>query len=194
MLKKILITLIVILVAITAFIAKQPEDFSVSRNTVINASASDIFANINDFHQWEIWSPWARIDSNVKNTFEGSENGVGAVLRWSSDNREVGEGGMTIIESTPNQFIKIGLEMIKPVASSNIIEFSFKEENGQTTLTWTMQGKRNFIAKAMSLIFNCDKIIGQKFDEGLANIKGIFEGDVTAEDDDSKEESEEAAK
>jgi hypothetical protein len=54
-------------------------------------------------------------------------------------------------------------------------EFTFKPEGNQTVVTWTMTGKNNFIAKAMSLVMDCDKMVGGQFEKGLASIKSIAE-------------------
>jgi len=47
---------------------------------------------VNDFHRWNAWSPWARLDPDAINTFAGSESGTGAEFRWKG-NGQVGEGG-----------------------------------------------------------------------------------------------------
>jgi len=172
MLKKLLIAAVVIIAGLSIFVATQPEDFNVSKNITIDAPAAEIFSQVNDFHKWEAWSPLAKLDANVQTSFEGSESGVGAITKWSG-NKEVGEGSMTIVESINNEFIKIGLEMTKPFATSNTTEFSFKEENGQTSVTWTMYGKKNFIGKAMEIIFNCNEMVGKRFEEGLVNLKTL---------------------
>jgi len=28
---------------------------------------------VNDFHQWDAWSPWAKLDPDAKITFEGPD-------------------------------------------------------------------------------------------------------------------------
>jgi hypothetical protein len=38
-----------------------------------------------------------------------------------------------------------------------------------------MIGNRNFIAKAMSLVFDCDKMVGGMFEQGLTNLKTLSE-------------------
>lgn len=181
MLKKLLIAAVIIIAGLTIFVATQPEDFNVSKNITISAPASEVYSQVNNFHKWEAWSPWAKLDANAQTSFEGAESGVGAITKWSG-NKEVGEGSMTIVESINNEFIKIALEMTKPLAASNTTEFSFKEENGQTSVTWTMYGKKNFVGKAMGIIFNCNEMVGKRFEEGLVNLKTLSEQDkVTIE-------------
>ena len=41
-----------------------------------------------------------------------------------------------------------------------------------------MSGDKNFMAKAVHLAIDMDKMIGAKFDEGLARMKAIAEAEV----------------
>jgi len=43
-----------------------------------------------------------------------------------------------------------------------------------------MTGKNNFVAKAFSLVMNCDKMVGGQFEKGLANLQAVTEAEVTA--------------
>jgi hypothetical protein len=40
----------------------QPAQFSLVRSAKISAAPAAVFAQVNDFHRWEGWSPWAKID------------------------------------------------------------------------------------------------------------------------------------
>ena len=82
---------------------------------------------------------------------------------------------MTITESRPNELIRFNLEFIKPMAGTSTAEFSFKPEGNQTSVTWSMSGKNNFIAKAMCLFMNMDKMVGGEFEKGLSSLKSIAE-------------------
>ena len=174
MLKKILIVLAAIVVVFVGVVAMQPSDFRIVRTATISAPAPAVFAQVNDFHNWEAWSPWAKLDPAAKNSFEGPSAGIGAIFRWAG-NKEVGEGNMTITESRPNDLIRIKLEFLKPFQATNIAEFTFKPDGDQTAVTWGMAGKNNFISKAICLFMNMDKMVGGKFEEGLAAMKSIVE-------------------
>ena len=174
MLKKILIALAAIVVVFVVVVAMQPSEFRVVRSAKISAPAPAVFAQVNDFHKWEAWSPWAELDPAAKNSFEGPSAGTGAIFRWAG-NKEVGEGGMTITESRPSDLIRIKLEFLKPFEATNTTEFTFRPEGDQTAVTWSMAGKNNFIAKAMCLFMNMDKMVGGQFEKGLASIKSIVE-------------------
>jgi hypothetical protein len=174
MIKKILIGLAVVLVVLVLVIALQPSHYRVERSAMMNAPAAVVFAQVNDFHKWNAWSPWAKIDPAMKQTFEGAPAGNGAVYAWAG-NKDVGEGRMTITDSHPNDLIKIKLEFIKPFAATNATDFTFKPQGDQTAVTWTMSGDNNFIGKAFSLFMNMDKMIGSDFERGLAQMKSVAE-------------------
>lgn len=175
MLTKILIGMAALIVVLAIVIAMQPAHFTVTRSATMSAPPEAAFALVNDFRNWQGWSPWAKLDPAVKETYEGSAAGDGAVFRWDG-NKDVGQGNMTITGSRPAESIRIRLEFIKPFAAVNDVEFTFKSAGAdQTTVTWTMSGKNNFVGKAVGLIMNCDKFVGSQFEKGLAAMKGIVE-------------------
>jgi hypothetical protein len=171
------IILILVAIAVITFIivaAMQPSDFRITRKCTINAPASAVFAQVNDLHKWDTWSPWAKLDPEAKNSFEGPESGVGAIMRWVG-NSKVGQGSMTIMESRPDEFIDFKLEFLKPLKATNTSKFTFINENDQTTVTWSMYGKNNFMGKAVGLIMSCEKMVGGQFEKGLAALKSLVE-------------------
>jgi len=174
MLVKILLAIAVIVVVLTVIVALQPAEFRVVRSATISAPSPAVFGQVNNFHKWEAWNPWAKIDPAMKQGYEGTPAGVGAIYSWGGNN-EVGEGRMTITESRPSELIRIKLEFLKPIEGNSIAEFTFKPEGSQTAVTWSMAGENNFTAKAIHLIMNMDKMIGGQFEKGLADMKSIVE-------------------
>jgi hypothetical protein len=174
MLRKVLIALAAIVIAFLGLVAMQPAEFRIARATTVAAPASVVFAQVNDFHKWEPWNPWAKLDPAIEQTYEGAPAGTGAIYTWIG-NSEVGEGRMTMTESRPNDLIRINLEFLKPFAGTSTAEFTFKAEGDQTAVTWSMAGKNNFIAKALCLFMNMDRMIGGQFEKGLARMKAVAE-------------------
>ncbi len=170
----ILIAIAVIVVVFIVVVAMRPADFRLTRTGSVSAPAAFVFAQVNDFHKWEGWSPWENIDPALKKTFEGPPAGTGAIYSWAG-NSKVGEGRMTITESRPSDLILIKLEFFKPFKATNTTEFTFKPQGNQTAVRWTMSGKNNFMAKAMHLFMNMDKMVGGQFEQGLANLKSVAE-------------------
>lgn len=172
MLKIILIAVAAIVVLFPIIVSLRPSDFRVTRTGRINAPIGVVFENVNDLHKWEAWSPWAKLDPNAKNTYDGPISGTGASMAWVGNNK-VGEGRMTITDSRPGEKVQFRLEFFKPFKATHTAEFTFKSEGEQTTVTWSMFGKNNFMGKAIGLFMNCDKMIGSQFEQGLANLNSV---------------------
>jgi hypothetical protein len=170
----VLIALAVIVALFLVVAAMQPSDFRIVRSAAIAAPAADVFAQVNDFHKWDAWSPWAKLDPAMKKTYDGAPAGAGAIYSWNG-NSQVGEGRMTLLESRPNERIDIKLEFFRPFAATNSAEFTFKPDGNQTVVTWAMEGKRPFMIKAMSLFMSMDKMLGGQFEKGLAQMKALVE-------------------
>ncbi len=162
--------ILALVVILSVVVAMQPEDLKVTRSAEINAPTDRVFPLVNDFHKWDIWSPWAKIDPNMKTTYLGPDSGVGSSYAWTG-NDEVGEGKMTIAKNHPPKYIAIELEFIKPFPSKNLTEFDFRAAGEKTEVTWTMTGKKNFMTKAFCMIMDMDKMVGGDFEKGLAQMK-----------------------
>jgi hypothetical protein len=174
MLIKILIGIAVTVAALVVVVALQPSEFRVARTAVMAAPAPGVFAQVNDLRKWPAWSPWAKRDPAMQQTYAGAPAGTGAVSTWAG-NREVGEGRMTITESRPNELVRFKLEFFKPFTATSAAEFNFKPDGDRTVVTWSMSGENNFIAKAMHLVMDMDRMIGRDFEQGLANLKALVE-------------------
>ncbi|MBN8531492.1 MAG: SRPBCC family protein [Alphaproteobacteria bacterium] len=176
MLKKILGALAVALALFSVMAAMQPDAFKVTRSTDVDAATAEVFVQVNNLSAWKAWSPWAKLDPDAQMSFEGPKEGVGALMRWSG-NMEVGEGSMAITESVPFERIAFKLDFTKPMKGESTASFTFVSipETGGARVTWTMEGKNGFLAKAMGLIFNCEKMVGEQFEKGLANLKQVAE-------------------
>ncbi len=174
MLKRVLLAALAAVVLFSVYVALQPSAYRVERAAIVVAPPAAVFAEVNDFHNWAEWSPWAKIDPDVKTTFEGPVAGQGAVLHWSG-NAEVGEGRMTLTESQPDERILIDVDFVKPWAGRQSSEFTFKPDGARTIVTWTASGVKDFIGKGMSLFMDTDKMIGAQYEKGLANLKVVTE-------------------
>src|SRR5262245_23417813 len=164
------IALVVVLFLI--FVSSRPSEFKVARSASINGPPEVVFAHVNDLHKWEAWSPWAKMDPNAKTTYEGPAAGVGAAFAWAG-NGKVGEGRMEIIESRRAELVRFRLDFFKPFKGQNEAEFVLKPQGDKTLVTWSMEGKSNFMMKLFGLFMNCDKMIGCQFEKGLADMDAV---------------------
>jgi polyketide cyclase/dehydrase/lipid transport protein len=174
MLTKIVIGVVVVIGVFAVVVAMRPSDFRVERSAVVSAPAPVVFAQVNDLHNWDAWSPFAKLDPAAKQTFEGPRAGTGAAFAWAG-NKQVGEGRMTITESRPNKLVRFRLDFLKPFAVTNTAEFTFTPQGDQTAVTWSMSGRQNFMAKAFCMFMSMDKMVGGEFEKGLAQMKSVAE-------------------
>ena len=110
----------------------------------------------------------------MKTSLEGPKSGVGAIYRWSGNN-EVGEGSTTLVESVPNEKVAMKLAFVRPFAGESDVQLSFAPEGDGTKVTWAMQSPQPYIGKLMGIFIDCEKMCGDSFLEGLANLKQVVE-------------------
>jgi hypothetical protein len=174
MLIKILIGIAAVVVVFVIVVALQPAKFRVARTATVPAPPSVVFEQVNVLRNWEPWNPWLKLDPAAKTTYEGPSEGKGAISRWAG-NGQVGEGSMTITESRPSDLVRLRLDFLKPFESTCIAEFTFKPDGDKTVVTWSMDGQKTFVTKAVHLFMNMDKMIGGQFDQGLATLSSVAE-------------------
>ena len=177
MLKRISSVIVALVVAFLVVVALQPSDFTITRSATIAAPPTAVFPHVNNLHNWNAWSPWAKLDPAMKQTYEGPEAGAGAIYSWDG-NSDVGAGRMTLIESRTNELVRIKLEFLRPFESVNSTDFTFQsqgDKGDQTAVAWTMAGTNSFISKAFCLFMDMDKMVGGDFEKGLAQMKSVVE-------------------
>ena len=172
--KKVGIGAAALIVVLLIVIVTRPDTYHVERSATISATPEVVYAQVSDFHKWNAWSPWDKLDPKMKTTFEGTQGTVGASYAWVG-NDDVGEGKMTLTTVDPNKRIEINLQFIKPFESSAKNGFSFESAGKETKVTWFMDGTNNFMSKAMCLVMDMDKMIGKDFEKGLADLKKVAE-------------------
>ncbi len=176
MLKAIGIVLGIIVLGVlglVAYASTKPDEFRVSRSTTINAPPEKIAASIQDFHAWSAWSPFEKLDPELKRTFSGPEAGKGAVYAWEGDSK-AGEGRMEILEADPSKIL-IKLDFTRPFEAHNTTEFTLVPEGGNTRVTWSMYGPSSLVTKIMDVCFGIDKGVGKEFEAGLVSLKALAE-------------------
>ena len=178
MLKTILLSLLGILatgiVVVLVLAAMKPDTFAVRRSIAINAPPERIYPLIADFKAWGAWSPWEKKDPNLKRSFGGPESGVGATYAWEGD-KNVGQGGMRIVEANAPSRVGLKLDFIKPFEAHNDVVFALQPQGAATNVTWTMTGPVPFFAKIIHVVFNMDKMVGGDFEAGLTAMKAQAE-------------------
>ncbi len=108
--KRILITVVVLLIVLAGIGMLLPRNVEVARSIEINATADKIFPLVNNPKNTELWSPWLSIDPNVKISYGDVVEGKGATMEWQSEHPNVGNGNVEIIESIENSKVVTALD------------------------------------------------------------------------------------
>ena len=188
--KKILSGIAVVLVGFLAFVATRPAQYHVERKVAIAAPAEVIYAELEDLRRWAAWSPWDKLDPNLKKSFEGPERGVGQSYTWQG-NDDVGTGKMTITSAEPLKHVRYKLEFFEPMESQAQADMTLAQAGDKHEVTWGMDGENNFVGKLFCVFVDMDKMIGKDFEKGLAQLKTIAESE--AEKQRGKEQPAQAA-
>jgi uncharacterized protein YndB with AHSA1/START domain len=157
------------------FAASRSDRFTIMRSASIKAPPQRVFPLINDFDAWQAWSPWERLDPELKRKRSGSASGIGSVYEWEG-NKKVGAGRMEIVESTPPERVAIQLDFLRPFKARNLTEFTLTPAGDATNVTWAMHGHSPYMARVFGVFVNMDKVIGRDFEKGLASMKEAAEG------------------
>jgi carbon monoxide dehydrogenase subunit G len=173
MLKIIALLLVGLIASLLIYAATKPDTFRIQRSASINAPAEKIFPFIDDFRKWVDWSPWEKMDPELKRSFSAAASGQGSVYEW--EGQKVGQGRMEIAKISPPTNILIDLDFLKPFGAHNIAEFTLEPGGNSTTVTWAMYGPSPYIAKLMHVFSSMDRMVGKDFEAGLANLKAIAE-------------------
>ncbi len=169
-----LVIIALIIAGLAAYASTKPDTFRMERKTVVNAQPEKIFAVFSDFHEAKNWSPWEPLDPNIKTTFSGAASGVGAIYNWEG-NRDVGSGRQEILSVEPARRVTIKINFYKPFKAENTVEYTMVPVAGGTEVGWAMFGAQPFMAKIVALFMNCEKMMNDQFDKGLASLKAYVE-------------------
>lgn len=158
--------------------ARRPDTFRIHRTAVIDAPPEQIHPLVEDFRRWAEWSPYEKLDPEMKKTYGGAASGRGAVYAWEG-NKKAGAGRMEMTESSP-QRIAIQLEFTRPFKASNVTTFTLQPRGAGTEVTWAMEGPNPFINKVMGVLINLDRLVGKDFETGLTSLKALAERQPSA--------------
>jgi hypothetical protein len=170
------IALLAILVAVAALLAyagTRPPTFRIQRSIRIAAPMLQVAELIDDFRQWQKWSPWEQLDPALQRSFSGADAGVGAVYEWTSTGR-AGAGRMEITEMRADAekgLIAIKLDFYKPFKASNSAEFVMTPTDTGTDLDWAMFGPSPLLSRLLGVFVDMDRLVGKDFEAGLAALK-----------------------
>lgn len=170
-LKIIGIILLVIIIIILGAVLMQPAQGHIEKSIVINAPASSVFAEVSNFQKFNAWSPWAKMDPEARQTFEGAAASVGHKMEWEGP--KTGTGSMWTEEIKENEYVKNAMKFggMEGTAYSGFI---LSPEGEGTKITWTYDGANTGLGgKAMWMVMG--SMMGGQYEQGLKDLKQIVE-------------------
>lgn len=173
MLKKVGIGLGALVIVLLVVIGTRPSEYKIERSIVISAPAETVWTEVSDFRRWDAWSPWEKIDPEMKKTYEGEPGVVGSKYSWEGN--DAGKGTMTITAAERPHKIVEKLEFFEPWPSVATTTHTITPEDGGVKVTWSMEGEHDFLGKAMCLVIDMDAALGAEYEKGLQALKTVAE-------------------
>ena len=150
----------------------SPKSLNVEKSIKIDAPASVSYNLVNDLKNWELWSPWNELDTNVIYDYSDKTYGVGARVNWDG-NAKVGKGSQTIVATEKNDSIKISLSFEgtdDPAFSS----WQFDPVGDQTEVTWNFKSPdAPYFLRIFNLIMKGS--LKKNLADGLGSLKSLSE-------------------
>ncbi len=173
LLKRLVISAIIAALLLIAIAVLLPRSVHIERSIVVSRPAATLFTVLNRSKSFNLWSPWHRLDTATRYQYGGPDRGVGAQMRWSSDNPNVGIGSRTIIQSIPWRLIQTELDFGNSNATTGSLEISEGEDG--ITVTWALDSEfgNNIVARYVGLLY--DSLAGPDLEKGLAALKQLVE-------------------
>jgi uncharacterized protein YndB with AHSA1/START domain len=160
--KRVLIALGVVVALIAALLAALlpvPVTHSAERTRRIAAPPAAVYAQLNDLHLFEHWTPHHyRVEGT--STFEGPATGPGAVWKWQM--KDGASRAMRIRESSPQRLV---FDFIEGKPATNIV--SLVPDGAGTRVTWSHEVTLVGWPKLMPLVYSVDRAIGPVLEENL---------------------------
>jgi len=172
MIKKILIGIVGLVVALLIIGFILPGKIEISKSISMNAPASYVFEEINNLENNAKWSYWNNLyKDNMTVAYGDIKSGVGAISEW--DGEESGKGKMTITESIPDKSIKMDLDFMENGTAKSWYTFEPEGEGTKITTGFTTDFGMNPIGRWMGVFIKPE--MEKAFDHNLSELKEIAE-------------------
>jgi uncharacterized protein YndB with AHSA1/START domain len=168
-LKKAGLWLGIILLALILISFLFPTKIKVEESIEVNAPIDRVFDQVNDLRNWEKWSPWKRHDPTMEMTFSNPPAGQNAFYKWETQDKQMGNGKLTLSKVTNFEEIVTTVEMEKYGTSQGV--FTFKHSGDAIKVTWTMEEEVGVMPWSRYGGQFMKGMMSDQFEEGLKGIK-----------------------
>lgn len=145
-LKYLFFLFLIVIIAGAIYIATKDGVYRFEEDILIEAPASVVFNEVNNYNNWETWGPWSVANEDVILDYKPTTRGEGAGFTWTSE--EVGDGSITTSKVIPDSSIEQTILHRPTYAESHSsMYWKFEEEENGTRVTLGMQGSQSFREK-----------------------------------------------
>jgi predicted transcriptional regulator YdeE len=144
----------------------------IKKSCFISSSQKKVYDVVSDLSQWDIWSPWMKMEPKNKNEIQGHAGQIGQSQTW--DGEVIGSGKMTILKLEPNKQVEIDLQFYKPWKSTASVFFELNQiKDDETEVIWKMETSIPFFLFFMKKSMTA--FMGSDFERGLLMLKDYCE-------------------
>jgi uncharacterized protein YndB with AHSA1/START domain len=154
-----------------------PREVTLERSVYIAKPPQAVFPYVNDFRNFNSWSPWYQLDPTTEYEYSEPSGGLGATMSWRSDDTSVGSGSQTITASEPYSLVRTDLDF--GGQGTAVAEFRLQPQGSGTNVTWWFSSDMGSgpIARWMGLLVN--NMVGKSYQQGLDKLKNMVESSAT---------------
>ncbi len=146
-----------------------PRKVNVERRIMLKASVHDIFVQVNTLKNWEKWSPWLQLDTNMLLSFSGPASGVGSRYTWFSQDKNIGNGYIFIHSSVPDESVQVLMDFGKNGRSNG--EFHFIQVKDSIEVIWNIETDLGMNPLTRWFGLFSDRMVGPDLVKGLLNLE-----------------------
>ncbi|HCX23896.1 MAG TPA: hypothetical protein DHN29_18380 [Cytophagales bacterium] len=168
---KIVVLIVFLLVlAVLSLIYFLPDKAHMEREIVIDAPASKVYQDLIFFRNFNKWSPWAAKDPNAQYTYTGADFGPGAVIAWTSEHPDLGDGSLEILltEKSKRVIWEMKFDGYESTPTSSFLLNPVEESKTKVVWTYDEEGIKGF---SKIFMLGIDGFLGGDWESGLAMLK-----------------------
>ncbi len=152
--KYFLFLFLILVIAGAIYIATKESDYHIEETLLIDAPKEVVFDEVNDFKNWEDWSPWTSETDKAIINYTEKTKGEGAEFSWKND--QTNHGNIKTLQAIPYSSLDMQTEFELQFGETNSdMYWNFDETEDSTKITWGIQGKQSFMEK-LSFAFSSE--------------------------------------
>jgi len=173
LLKNIFVGIVLLLIVLVLVSFLLPQKQHVERSIEISASAEKIYPHLADPKLFGEWSPWSKIDPDMKVQYTGLASGKGAGMKWQSEDPNVGIGSWEITDAVENKSLNVAMDFGDQGTATSFFRLLPSGANTQVTWGFDTDAGNNPMMRWFGLLM--DKMVGSEYAKGLETLKKKLE-------------------